>query len=234
MAVYDLLSKSAPEILDDELTYKIEDEMEKIRDGENEKKAIDDGKRVLTQILNKFEGHEREIGLGLLSGLRRKDADDSSIGTCMKCGDGMMRIIKMKTGRQFIGCSNYPNCTNTYSLPTGVKITGAGVACLNCGAPMIRGFSGGRKIFEICPNPADKQENLAERREAGVSGRSTLEKKEALAPPSAQNQPSAPSAQATPSSPAPSIPAAVAPEKKPAAKKKQAVKKPSKKKGEAK
>jgi DNA topoisomerase-1 len=71
----------------------------------------------------------------------------------------MMRIIKMKTGRSFIGCSNYPNCTNTYSLPQGVKITGAGGKCSLCKAPMIRGFAGGRKVFEICPNPACKQED---------------------------------------------------------------------------
>lgn len=205
MAVYDLLSASAPEIIDDKLTYRIEDEMEKIRDGENEKKAIDDGKRVLLQILSKFEGHEREIGLGLLSGLRRKDAGDSSIGACPRCGDGTMRIIRMKTGRQFIGCSNYPNCTNTYSLPMGVKITGAGAACPNCGAPMIRGFSGGRRIFEICPNPADKQGEAQ-----------------------AAQQP----VPAKPSAPKPVAPAqapAAVPEKKPAAKKKGAVKKSARK-----
>ena len=77
IAVFDLLSTAAPEILDDELTHNIEEDMEKIRDGENEKKAIDNGKEVLGKILGKFEGHEREIGLGLLSGLRRKDAGDS-------------------------------------------------------------------------------------------------------------------------------------------------------------
>ncbi|MCX6772631.1 MAG: DNA topoisomerase, partial [Candidatus Micrarchaeota archaeon] len=221
MAVYELLSKSAPEILDDELTYKIEEEMEKIRDGENEKKAIDEGKRVLSQILGKFEGHEREIGLGLLSGLRSKDAGDASIGACTRCGDGMMRIIKMKTGRQFIGCSNYPTCTNTYSLPMGVKITGAGSACANCGAPMIRGFSGGRKIFEICPNPADK----------GDSQKGTP------AAPSVQKQPVAAPAIKAPvvAAPVPSIPRAAVPEKKaPTKKKATSVKKAPKKKGESK
>ena len=158
LAVYELLSKSAPEILDDELTHNIEQEMEKIRDGENEKKAIEAGKTVLVKILGKFDGHEREIGLELLAGLRSKDAGDASIGGCPKCGTGMMRIIQMKTGRSFIGCSNYPECSNTYSLPMGVKITGAGGKCGFCGAPLIRGFSGGKKIFEICPNPKCKQE----------------------------------------------------------------------------
>jgi len=157
MAVYDLLSKSAPEILDDELTHGIEEDMEKIRDGENEKKAIEHGKAVLNKILAKFDGHEREIGLGLLAGLRSKDAGESGIGACPKCEGGTMRIIKMKTGAQFIGCGNYPACTNTYSLPRGVKITGAGGKCGFCGAPVIRGWAGGKKAFEICPNPACKQ-----------------------------------------------------------------------------
>lgn len=161
LALYDLLSKSAPEIIDEELTHSIEEEMEKIRDGENEKKAIENGKSVLTRILSKFNGHEREIGLGLLAGLRSKDAEDSSIGSCPGCTEGMMRIIRMKTGKQFIGCSNYPKCSNAYSLPQGVKIAGAGGKCLHCGAPMIRGFSQGRKIFEICPNPSCKHEEAA-------------------------------------------------------------------------
>ena len=156
IAVFDLLSASAPEILDDELTHTIEEDMEKIRDGENEKKAIDDGKAVLTRILAKFEGHEREIGLGLLSGLRRKDAGDSELSLCPKCKSGNMRIIKMKTGRQFIGCGNYPACTNTYSIPMGVKAFGAGIACPLCGAPIIKGFVGGKKAFEICPNASCK------------------------------------------------------------------------------
>jgi len=167
IAVYDLLSTAAPEILDDKLTHNIEEDMEKIRDGENEKKAIENGKNMLIGILSKFEGHEREIGLGLLSGLRIKDAGDSELGACPRCGDGTMRIIKMKTGRQFIGCSNYPNCTNTYSIPMGVKAAGTGEKCPLCSAPIIRGFVGGKKVFEICPNASCKHEVSAKPTGAG-------------------------------------------------------------------
>ncbi len=152
IAVYDLLSKEAPEILDDKLTREIEGEMEKIRDGENEKKAIAKGKAVLTQILSKFNGREREIGLGLLAGLRSKDSKDSSIGPCPKCKIGQLRIIRMKTGKQFIGCSGYPQCTATYNLPQGVGIAPAKKICQYCGTPMIRGFGKG-VAFEICPEP---------------------------------------------------------------------------------
>ena len=156
IAVFDLLSSAAPEILDDELTHAIEEDMEKIRDGENEKKAIENGKAVLKKILSKFDGHEREIGLELLSGLRRKETGDSELGACPRCKTGFMRIIRMKTGRQFIGCGNYPTCTNTYSIPMGVKAVGTGAKCPLCGAPIVRGFAGGRKVFEICPNASCK------------------------------------------------------------------------------
>lgn len=213
IAVYELLSKAAPEIIDEELTHSIEDEMERIRDGENEKKAIDKGKTVLNKILSKFEGHEREIGLGLLAGLRSKDAGDSSIGACPLCGNGTMRMIRMKAGNQFIGCSNYPKCSNTYSLPKGVKITGAGSKCQYCGAPYIRGFSGGRKIFEICPNPTCKHEGG---------------EIEVQAP-----KPTAPAYAPRPAAPQRAVAAPVKKEAvkrtRPSAKKKEAAKKPSRK-----
>jgi len=221
IAVYDLLSKAAPEILDDELTHSIEEDMEKIRDGENEKKAIENGKKVLTQILSKFDGHEREIGLGLLSGLRSKDAGESGVGLCPRCGDGQMRIIKMKTGRQFIGCGNYPVCTNTYSLPMGVKIIGAAMQCQYCKAPMIRGFVGGKKAFEICPNASCKHEESAggqpgaaaapAQKTAGQANASDAPVQKPVSPPRAANAPVAKTAAGQEAAAAPKAPRPITP-----------------------
>jgi DNA topoisomerase-1 len=153
MAVYDILSSAAPEIMDEELTRGIEDEMEKIKDGENEKKAVEDGKGVLRRILAKFDGKEREIGLSLLSGLKRKEMGDSLLGKCVKCGQGELRAIRSKLGKQFVGCSNYPACTATYPLPGEAKIVPLGRACKTCGTPEIRVVRKARKPFEMCINP---------------------------------------------------------------------------------
>jgi DNA topoisomerase I len=154
MAVFDGLSSMAPEILDAELTRGIEEEMEKIQDGENEKKAIDDGKRVLETILRKFEGHEREIGMGLLSGLKRKEMGESLLGKCIKCGKGDLRIIRSRLGKQFVGCSSYPDCNSTYPLPQNAKIVPLNKACEKCGTPMIRVVRKARKPFEMCLDPS--------------------------------------------------------------------------------
>ena len=153
IAVYDSLSKLAPEILDEELTRQIEEEMEKIADGENEKKAIEDGKRLLRTILEKFGGNEKDIGLGLLSGLKKKEMGESLLGKCVKCGNGELRVIRSRLGKQFVGCSNYPNCTSTYPLPQNAKIIALGKVCEKCGTPTIRVIRKARKPFEMCLDP---------------------------------------------------------------------------------
>ena len=152
LAVYDLLAKVAPEIMDEELTKSIEEEMEKIADGENEKKAIENGKNVLDAILKKFAGNEKDIGFGLLSGLRQKDFADSLLGKCVKCG-GDLRAIRSRMGKQFVGCSGYPDCKATYPLPGEAKIMPLGKACEKCGTPMIRVIRKGKKPFEMCIDP---------------------------------------------------------------------------------
>ena len=152
LAVYDLLAKVAPEIMDEELTKSIEEEMEKIQDGENEKKAIEDGKRILDAILKKFEGKEKDIGFGLLSGLRQKDFADSMLGRCVKCG-GDLRAIRSRMGKQFVGCSGYPDCKATYPLPQEAKIMPLGKACEKCGTPLVRVIRKAKKPFEMCIDP---------------------------------------------------------------------------------
>jgi len=152
LAVYDLLAKVAPEIMDEELTKSIEEEMEKIADGENEKKAIENGKKVLDAILKKFAGNEKDIGFGLLSGLRQKDFADSMLGKCVKCG-GDLRAIRSRMGKQFVGCSGYPECKATYPLPQEAKIMPLGKACEKCGTPLVRVIRKAKKPFEMCIDP---------------------------------------------------------------------------------
>jgi DNA topoisomerase-1 len=152
MAVFDLLTRVSPEIMDEDMTHEIEDEMEKIADGENEKKAIENGKKVLETILKKFDGKEREIGMDLLSGLRQKDFTDSMLGKCPKCG-GNLRVIQSRAGKQFVGCGEYPKCTNTYPLPQMAKIIPIGKVCEKCNTPMIRVIRKGKKPFEMCLDP---------------------------------------------------------------------------------
>jgi len=152
LKVYEILQKYAPEILDENLTKKIEEDMEAIQEGKlHKEKAIEDSREVLTQILDKWKNNEEKIGKDLLEALKETLEKESLIGVCDKCGK-QLRIIRMKFGKQFIGCSGYPECRNTYPLPTGAYITPLGKPCSSCGKPTIK-VKKGRTRYTMCIDP---------------------------------------------------------------------------------
>ena len=78
---------------------------------------------------------------------RKKDV----VGKCPKCG-GDLIIRQSKNGKRFIGCSNYPKCDVTYSLPQRGKIIPTGEVCPYCGAPLLILRKKGKKDWKFCPN----------------------------------------------------------------------------------
>ncbi len=152
LKVRDILKKYAPEILDEELTRRMEDDMEKIQEGKIDKEAvIAEGKEILIQILDKWKMNEEKIGKEIAESLKLTEKKENFIGKCAKCG-GDLRIIRMKGGKQFIGCSNYPNCTNAFPLPTGAFVKATDKLCPVCGKPMVIVIKDKRK-FEMCIDP---------------------------------------------------------------------------------
>lgn len=152
MAVEKVLRKHSPRILDVELTKKMEVEMEKIQEGEMEKEeVITEGRIVLTEILSRFREEEEEIGKDLLGSWKIMDAEKNIVGKCQKCGSDL-RIIRMNGGKQFVGCSNYPNCKMAYPLPRNAYILPVGKTCRECGAPVVKVKMGRGKMFEMCLN----------------------------------------------------------------------------------
>ncbi len=137
LKVCDLLTKYASEILDENLTRRIEEDMEKIQEGKLEKEyVINEGKEILIQILDKWKKNEEAIGKNLLEALKASEEKANNLGRCNRCG-GTLRIIKMKAGKQFVGCSNYPQCNNAYPLPSSSYITPTDKTCDKCGTPII-------------------------------------------------------------------------------------------------
>lgn len=152
LKVRDVLSKYAPEILDEELTRKIEEDMEKIQEGKLGKdEVIEEGKEILVQIIDKWKRNEEKIGREIAESLKITEEKENIVGVCDKCG-GKLRIIRMKGGRQFIGCSGYPECRNAYPLPTGAFVKTTDKVCKECGKPVV--FVARQKMrFEMCIDP---------------------------------------------------------------------------------
>ncbi|MBU0461050.1 MAG: DNA topoisomerase I, partial [Nanoarchaeota archaeon] len=146
------LEKYCPEILDEELTRNFEIEMEQIREKtKKEEEVLEGAKAVLTKILTQFKKHEKSIGTELAEATRETEKELSTVGKCPKCKEGTLMIKRGKFG-QFIACDKYPECTATFSLPSGAKVKVTDKVCEHCGLPTV-GIIRRRGMFNVCINP---------------------------------------------------------------------------------
>jgi hypothetical protein len=73
---------------------------------------------------------------------------------CQKCKDGSLIIIyNRKTGKRFVGCTNYKNgCNFIAPLPQKGTLQNTGKVCDKCGWPVIQ-LRNGRIFWKFCINP---------------------------------------------------------------------------------
>jgi DNA topoisomerase-1 len=151
MSVYNALSESCKEILDEELTRKLEEDMLGIMHNKTTKEAvISEGKEMINKIINEFKENEAAIGKSLKQGLEKSNNSDI-LGKCICGGDLVIR--HSKKGSAFVGCTNWPTCKITYPLPHSAKIIPTGKVCEFCHTPKVKVFRRGRKVFEMCLDP---------------------------------------------------------------------------------
>jgi DNA topoisomerase-1 len=171
LAVCDTVERHSPEILDEEMTRKLETEMEWIQEGKiDEGKVIESGKAVLSEILVEFKKKEKEIGKELNDALRKTTFDQNFIGKCPTCGGDLKIIVSKATRKRFVGCSNYPKCSQSYPIPQFGGIKPLKKACKVCGLPMIFVRSG-KKVFQMCIDPKCKSKEGWGKNEADNSRR---------------------------------------------------------------
>jgi len=74
----------------------------------------------------------------------------SVIGKCPKCGNDMI-VRTSRSGERFVGCTNFPKCKNTYSLPQQGNIVTNGI-CDICKAPTVKIKHDEKETKNICLN----------------------------------------------------------------------------------
>jgi len=165
MGLIETLEKHSSIIIDENLTRKLEEEMEQIqnstegREGleKKEKAIVDSAKRIITDISKEFRKNEREIGEELLKGLevlRDEQKQNNTLMQCPKCRKGMLRILYSKKSRRyFVACSAYPECRQTFSLPPNSLIKKADKTCESDQFPKLLAIRKGKRPWEFCFNP---------------------------------------------------------------------------------
>ncbi len=153
LSIYDALSTYSPHIIDEDLTRKLEIDMEKIEKGEATKEnVINEGKKIITELIVEFNKKESEIGDALLKGLKESESANL-LGTCKTCTTGNLVLRRSKMGKNFVGCTNWPKCTTTSSVPQYAKIVPKGKVCPLCHTPIIKVFRKGKRPFEMDLDP---------------------------------------------------------------------------------
>jgi DNA topoisomerase-1 len=165
-AVFETLAQFMPDVLSSEMTRNLEIEMDSIQEGTKDRElVINDAKARLLSYLEEFKSKEERIGETLVKGLQRYWKDTEELGPCPKCSDGILRIVRSpKSGKRFVGCSNYKEnkCDQTFPLPQKGTITPIDDICPFCSHRMIKVVSG-KRVWTTCINWAEcpgRQEDI--------------------------------------------------------------------------
>jgi DNA topoisomerase-1 len=148
-SVISALDKYCPEIISVQLTRQFEKEMEDIENNKKRREdVIKESEITLRKILEKFKNNQKSIGAELLKGIKKLIKEETTVGKC-KCG-GDLEIKQLRNGKRFIGCSNYPRCTETFSLPGQGKLTILKTKCDKCGLHIISVKQFRKRPWKFC------------------------------------------------------------------------------------
>ncbi|HII66565.1 MAG TPA: DNA topoisomerase I [Thermococcaceae archaeon] len=113
---------------------------------ENEKNNMKESKRKNVKELKP----EEEKIIKVEADIENKAKEKIILGSCPKCGGDLIVRYNRKTGKRFVGCSNWPNCNVTYPLLQRGQIIPTGKTCPKCGnAPIIKIKERDRE-YEVC------------------------------------------------------------------------------------
>ncbi len=128
------LNGAFPNIVDVSFTAGIEEELDKIAQGEKQWTGV---------ISDFYDGFSKELKSAIEETDRMKVPDEVSDVKCEKCG----RLMVYKQGRfgRFLACPGYPECKNTKNITENV-----GVNCPDCGRPLVYHKSKAGKKYIGC------------------------------------------------------------------------------------
>ena len=150
MAVSSSLKKHAPDISSPEMTAKLEASMDDIAAGDiTRDKVVDKSRDLLSKVMDELIAKQEEVGTEIRTGIK----EGKTVGKCPKC-DAELRVIRAKKSKKrFVGCSGYPDCSNSYPLPQFGDVLPLGSICDDCGSPKIKVISKGKRPWELCLDP---------------------------------------------------------------------------------
>jgi DNA topoisomerase-1 len=156
--VTEVLSQYCPSVVSVEFTRELEEEMERVSQGkETKQNVIAQAIENLKTALGALEKNEAAVGEKLSQTVKTARLEEKIVGACPHCHSGKLMIVySKKTGKRFVGCTNYflGTCTATFALPQKGFLKPSGKQCQKCGCPTVLVWLAPRRVWELCLNEA--------------------------------------------------------------------------------
>ncbi len=134
--VSDMLVIAFPDILEVGFTAQLEEHLDEVEEGRE---------NWVTTLRRFYDSFEKRLGE---AAKKMPEVKRTGMPTDIKCErDGGMMVIKWGRNGEFLGCSNYPGCTNTMEFgrddqgkitPRAPTVSVTDEVCDKCGKPMVR------------------------------------------------------------------------------------------------
>ena len=123
-----------------------------------EKTILEKAKNSLIKIAADFKKNEKKIGEELVKAnesLWKQQKEDNKLGIkCPNCNKGELSIKFTPRFRSyFVACSEYPNCRQTFPLPSRSLIKKTDKICPECNWPMLISIKKAKRPWIFCFNP---------------------------------------------------------------------------------
>jgi DNA topoisomerase-1 len=153
--VADVLTNFCSEIATPDLTRELEEKMEAIQRGnQNRQNVLQEVRETLKSALLNLKTNKKTVGEVLNQAIQKIRLQEKTVGNCTKCFDGKLLILRSKkSGKRFVGCSNYfvGKCNSSFPLPQTGSIRPLGF-CKTCGFPRIMILTRGKRPWRLCLN----------------------------------------------------------------------------------
>jgi len=150
ISVIAALTTHAARITTPDMTSELDAEMDAIAEGRDTRdRVVEHSRRLLGEVIGSVLEHVDDVSEKLMTAID----EDARLGACPVCGKDLLIKFSPKNRSSFVGCSGYPECSQTYPLPRNVKFEAVEGDCETCGTPRVKLIQFKRKPAIMCLNP---------------------------------------------------------------------------------
>ncbi len=195
VAMYEAFKKYVPRMATAEMTAQLEDEMDRIANGEMSKgEVVGDSRDLLHRTWSEIEESREDLAKVVWKGMD----EDRILGPCKVCEEAgrtkedgspnMLRIIRAKkSGKRFVGCTGWSaddpdSCDQTFPLPQRGDVFRLEERCSVCGqTPRLKVVPFRGRPWNLCLNDdCESMQEMKKRRaerEAARAAKKAMEEK---------------------------------------------------------